>query len=82
MRTLEFPKEDWRSSSGDMIQVCAVHEIEALVKPEEEAPAVAAITTLGGFALCREHFDYFVVNLQSGVSTSTLLMKFLGVEIR
>lgn len=63
---------EMRDSSGGFIQLCCIEEM--LETPDR----VAAMTTFGGFALCRDHFEEAVVTLQEGMSMGVFLMAYVN----
>lgn len=53
---------EFKFSDGHPIQLCVIDEMNLL----ESLPSVAAIATIGGISVCREHLDKTIRYLREG----------------
>lgn len=53
---------EWQDTSGNRIQLCVVEELN-----KDSGVSAAAITTFGGFSLCRAHFEQVTAQIRAGI---------------
>ena len=59
---------EWMSAEGTTVQLCVAHELDP--KQYERVPAV---TTLMGFAVCREHMEVLTGYIRGGTGVRTIV---------
>jgi hypothetical protein len=74
-KTLVTERDEWKSATGVHLQLCAIHEMKGGSDVTKQA-----ITVLGGIAVCREHFQHMVADLQLGKPTTAIIMQALAGE--
>jgi hypothetical protein len=72
--SLVVEETEFRDSSGHPILLCAIDEMNLL----ETLPSVAAVATLGGISLCREHLDRTIGYLRDGQPMTKIVMDALA----
>lgn len=68
LRPLKISSDDWRSSSGVLLLLCVVEELDTEGEKNAEA-----IITFGGFSLCREHFKQVTDMIKDGIPMSQIV---------
>lgn len=69
-REIVHEEGEWRYSSGELIQLCVIDEMNLL----ESLPSVAAIATIGGISVCREHLEKTIRYLREGLPMTKVIM--------
>lgn len=68
--------DEWRRSSGSVVQLCVVEELDT-----EGENAAEAIITFGGFSLCREHFKKVTDLIKDGTPMGVVVAKMMTVGL-
>jgi hypothetical protein len=74
-KTLIVERDEWKSTTGVHLQLCAIHEMKAGGDITKQA-----ITVLGGIAVCREHFSHMITDLRLGKPTTAIIIEALAGE--